>query len=200
MANSNTPWGLSPRKYMNGSPWNGQATMYYIASGDTNAYAIGDPVTLSGSGDGNGVAGVTLATAGSTNLVLGPILGMGGIAYGGPGVDPNSPNITVIPATKSKAYYVLVADDPNILFSIQDSGDGTAFAATNIGNNANLKSGTNSGYLSGWQLTDTLPGTGATLQVQLLGLDQVPGNAYGAYAKWLVRINTHQFRAGVSGV
>lgn len=200
MANTNTPFGLSPRKYLNGSDYNGQANMYYIASTDTNAFAIGDPVTLSGSGDGAGIAGITLATAGIGNAVLGAIVAMGGVAYGGAGVDPSNPNTTIIPATKTKGYYVMVADDPHILFAIQDAGDGTPLAATNIGSNANLKSGTNSGYLSGWQITDTGLATTNTLQLQLYGLDQVPGNAYGAYAKWLVRINNHQFMAGVTGV
>lgn len=200
MANTNTPFGLSPRKYLNGSDYNGQANMYYIASTDTNAFAIGDPVVLSGTGDGNGVAGVTLATAGTGNQVLGAIVGMGGIAYGGAGVDPSNPNTTVIPATKAKAYYVLVADDPHIVFACQDAGDGTPLAASNIGSNANLKSGTNSGYLSGWQITDSGLATTNTLQLQLLGLDQVAGNVFGAYAKWLVRIVNHQFNAGTAGV
>lgn len=200
MANVNAASGLSPVGYLNGAPWTGGGRVYYIASGDTNAYAIGDPVTLSGSGDGNGVPGVTLATAGTANPVLGPILGMGGIVEGGSYVDPNNLNTTVIPATKSRGYYVLVADDPRTLFEIQDSGDGTPFAASNIGANANLKSGTNSGFLSGWQLTDAGVGTGATLQVQLLGLARKPNNTFGQYAKWLVRINNHQYAAGVAGV
>ena len=38
------------------------------------------------------------------------------------------------------------------------------------------------------------------VQVQLLGLVQRPDNAFGAYAKWKVRINVHPFKAGVAGV
>ena len=51
MANANKPMGLSPHSYLNGATWNGQARAYYIASTDPNAFAIGDPVTLAGSGD-----------------------------------------------------------------------------------------------------------------------------------------------------
>lgn len=200
MANVNAPAGLVPVGYLNGAPWTGGGRTYFIASTDTNAYAIGDPVVLSGDGDGNGVPGITLATAGASNLVLGPILSAGGIVEGGAYADPSNINTTIIPATKTKGYYVLVADDPRTLFEIQDSGDGTPLASTNIGNTANLKSGTNSGYLSGWQLTDTGPGTGSTGQVQLLGLARKANNAYGAYAKWLVRINQHQYAAAVAGV
>ena len=200
MANVNTAAGLVPFRYRNGSPWTGGGNLYYIDSTDTNAYAIGDPLTLSGTGDSNGVPGVTLATAGGGNALVGSLLGGGGIVNGAAYADPANPNTTIIPATKTKSYYVLVCDDPNVVFECQDSGDGTPLAVTNIGQNANLKSGTNSGFLSGWQITDTSPGTGATLQLKLLGLKQVQNNTFGAYAKWLVTINNHLFAAGVAGV
>ena len=201
MAMANLVAGLSPVRYMNGTPWNGGGNVYVIPSTDTNAYAIGDPVALSGTGDGNGVPAITLASAGTSGIVLGPVVSTGGLVNGGAYVDPAQPNTTIIPATKTKDYYVLVCDDPNVLFRIQDSGDGTAFAATDIGSNANLKSGTNTGYVSGWSLTDTGVGTSASLQVKLMGLDYtVQGNTFGQYAQWLVRINTHQFAAGVAGV
>lgn len=200
MANVNTAAGLVPVRYRNGSPWNGGGNVYFIASTDTNAYAIGDPVTLSGSGDSNGVPGITLATAGTGDLVLGPIVSTGGIVAGGAYADPADINTTVIPATKTKGYYVLVCDDPNVIFEVQDSGDGTPLAASNIGANANLKSGTNTGYVSGWQLTDTGVGAGSTLQMKLLGLSLKQGNTFGQYAKWLALINNHQFAAGTAGV
>lgn len=202
MANANRPSGLVPLEYIDGSPWNGKGRMFYIASTDGNAYAIGDPVTLSGTGDAAGVAGITLASAGTGNIVLGNILGMGSNVYGGPGAIPGALETTVIPATKTRAYYVLVADDPNIVFSLQEIGTGTALAATEIGINANLVSGTNNGYVSGWLLDNSGTATTATLQLQLLGLVQTTAadNAYGAYAKWKVRINNHQYAGGRAGV
>ena len=42
--------------------------------------------------------------------------------------------------------------------------------------------------------------TGSTRQLQLLGLLQRPDNALGAYARWKVRINYHQYTAGQAGV
>lgn len=198
MANANTPFGLAPVEYLGGAQWNGKARRYYIPAADTNAYAIGDPVTLAGSADTNGVASVVLATAGSG--MIGAIVGMGGTQYGGPSADPTNLNTTVIPATKTKAYYVLVADDPNIIFEVQEIGTGTQLAADQVGLNCNLVAGTNSGYLSGWLLTNSTEATTSTLDVKLLGLKQVPGNAFGAYAKWLVLINNHLYRGGVAGV
>lgn len=198
MANVNAPAGLAPVEYLSGAPWNGQVRRYYIPSSDTNAYAIGDPVTLAGGGDANGVASVVLATPGSG--LMGVIVGMGGLAYGGPNGDLDSLSITVIPATKSRGYYVSVVDDPNVLFEVQEIGTGTALTAAEVGLNVNLVAGTNNGYVSGWLLTNTTEATTNTLDVKLMGLVQKSNNAFGAYAKWLVLINNHLYRGGVTGV
>jgi len=183
MANVNQPSGLSPVGYSTGSTWNGQSRRYCIPSSDSNAYAIGDPVTLAGSADANGVPTITLATAGTANVIAGVIVGTGGIAYGGMSANPSNLDSLVIPATKTKAYYVDVADDPYIEFQIQDDA-----------------AGTNNGYVSGWQLAANSSNTGATRQVQILRLAQVPNNTIGQYAKWIVRIVNHQFAAGTAGV
>lgn len=197
MANANRPSGLSPVRYLNGSKWNGGGRVYCIPSTDGNAFATGDPVVLAGSADANGVATVTLATAGSTNLVTGAIVGMGGNVYGSGYVDPNLPNTAVIPATKARAYYVLVEDDPMVIFEIQESG--TAMAAADVSLNASLLSGVNNGFMSGWLIDNSTKATTAALQLKLLGLNVRADNAFGLYAKWLVLINNHSYRTGVSG-
>lgn len=198
MANSNAPFGLRPHGYLSGAPWNGQARVYCIPNtDDTNAYAIGDPVELAGGADAAGVPTVVLATAGSG--ITGVIVSMGGTKYGSGHYDPTDLNTTVIPATKSKDYYVMVCDDPTVLFEVQEIGTGTALAAAAVGLNCNLVAGTNNGYVSGWLLTNTTEADTSTLDVQLMGLVQRPGNAFGAYAKWLVRINSHSYNAGVTG-
>jgi hypothetical protein len=198
MANNNAPAGLSPVEYLSGAPWSGKARRYHIPSSDTNAYSIGDPVTLAGSSDARGVPSVVLATPGSG--MIGPVISAGGLQYGGMSADPGNLNTTVIPATKTKDYYVLVADDPNIIFEVQEIGTGTALAAANVGLNANLVAGTNSGFMSGWLLTNTTEATTATLDVKLLGLRQIPNNDFGAFAKWNVLINNHLYRTGIAGV
>jgi hypothetical protein len=199
MANSNTPFGLSPVEYLSGAKWNGQVRRYYIPSADGNAFAIGDAVVPAGSADAKGIMSVTLATPGSG--LLGAIVGMGGEKYGGPSVDPTNLGTTIIPATKTKGYYVLVADDPNIIFEVQEIGTGTPLAAADVGLNANLVAGTNNGYISGWLLTNTTEAATATLDVKLLGLSQrIPDNAFGAYAKWNVLINNHYYRVGSLGL
>lgn len=200
MANSDRPSGLSPVRYLNGAPWNGAGNVYCIPSTDNNAFAIGDPVVLAGSADTNGVATITLATAGTGNEVLGALVsGAGSLKYGEQfGVPQETP--IVIPATKTRAYYVLVADDPNIIFDIQEENVGTALTAADVGSNGNLVSGTNNGYVSGWELDRTGVTTTSTLQLRLMGLAQYSGNAFGDYARWLVLINNHCWRIGQTGI
>ena len=200
MANSDRPSGLSPVQYLNGAPWNGGGRVYCIPdTDDTNAYAIGDPVVLAGGADANGVPTITLATAGTGSSVLGPIVsGAGAQVYAGAyGVPAESP--IVIPATKTRSYYVLVCDDPNVIFDIQEENTGTALTAADVGANGNLVAGANNGYISGWELDRTGVSTGATIQLKLLGLSQVSGNAFGDYARWLVLINNHCYRVGQLG-
>lgn len=201
MANRNAPFGLKPVSHLQGI-WNGQGRTYFIPSTDINAYAMGDPVTLGGTSDGAGVPTVTLATAGSTNLVLGSIMGMaGGKVFGGAiGVNPlGNQDATIIPATKTVGYYVEVADDSNIIFQVMEDFAGTPLTATEVGLNASLKAGTNNGYISQWVLDNGTEATTAALQLKLLGLAQLPNNAFGIGAVWNVMINQHCFKAVVAG-
>lgn len=199
MANVNQPSGLSPVGHLLGLDWSQKTQRFYIASTDTNAYANGDPVKLSATSDGNGVAGVTLATAGTGNTIVGVIVGMGGPQYGGVNADVNNLSTVVIPATKTRAYYVEVVTDPYVLFEIQDDASATpttAFASLNY----NLVAGTNNGYVSGWQLQGSSGGVGNTLQVQVLQMSQKPNNTLAANAKWIVLINNHQYKSGTTGI
>lgn len=204
MANANKPMGLSPHSYLGGARWSGQGTWYAILSSDVNAYAIGDPVALAASGDTLGIPGVTLATAGTGNTLLGAIVGISNTApsvYGGALAGGSAQfNAVLIPATKTANYYVLVCDDPSVLFEVQEVSGGTQLATTDVGNNVNLLSGSNNGYVSGWQLNNASKGSGSTLQCQLMRLVQRADNTFGANAKWLVRINNHQFSGGTTGV
>lgn len=200
MANVNRPMGLQPVQYLNGAPYNGAGRVYCIPTTDsTNKYAIGDPVALAGGGDTNGVPTITLATAGTANQLLGVIISSGASGYGGTYGDVSQSSL-VVPATKAKNYYVLVETDPNVVYEIQEVGTGTPLAATEIGINANLSSGSDNGTYSGWMLDNSGTAVTATLQLKLLQLAPRVDNAFGAYAKWWVMINNSVFRTGVTGV
>lgn len=197
MANANKPMGLSPVQYLNGSSWNGQARLYSIAYNYGTAIYIGDPVVPSGTADGNGIMGITLATAGDANPVLGSVVGIG--RYVDLIANPNNLNITYFPASGdgvNSPWYALVADDPNIIFEAQDIGTSTALAAADIGLNINLKSGTGNGFVSGWGIDDGSKGTTATYQCKLMGLVRSSDNAFGQYAKFYVKLNNHFYGTG----
>lgn len=198
MPNENRPSGLSPVNTINSGPYNGQARLYTILAANTNAFAIGDPVITDTTGsDADGVPGITIAAA--TGPIRGVIVGLSdqkaGMAIVG------NPNSTIrTSGAKTVNWYAMVVDDPDVVFEVQEIGTGTALTAAEVGLNANLVVGTNNGFVSGWLLGNTTEDVTATLQVRLLGLAQRSDNAFGAYAKWLVKINSHELAAGTAGL
>jgi hypothetical protein len=104
------------------------------------------------------------------------------------------PSATVISngyRAASTAEYVLVADDPDLLFEVQEDAVGGALAAVDVGLNADLVSGTGSTttHRSGWQLDTSTKATTSTLQCRVAGFVQRPDNVIGANAKVYVRLN-----------
>lgn len=205
MANANRPSGYKPSGYLNGAAWNGQARLYSIAASYGTALYVGDPVISSGTADAGGIAGIAIGA--ETGALRGVIVGLynsGSVngVYGGVSVGNIINNtITYRPASDANVWYAAVADDPNIIFEVQEESNGTALAATEVGLNTIGATGTGNGYVSGWQIssyTGATPATTATLQLRLLGLAQYPAgtNVFGAYAKWLVQINVHELGHG----
>lgn len=196
MANANRPSGFSPVQYLNGSPWNGQARIYSIAAAYATALYIGDPVKSSGTADANGVPGIILGA--TTGALRGVIVGLGSAE--GLIANPKNLDITYRPAAaQATDWYAMVVDNPDVLFEVQENANGTALAATEIGLNTISVSGTGSGFVSGWMLasaTDATPAATATLQLKLMGLVRRQQNAFGAYAKHLVKINVHELGTG----
>jgi hypothetical protein len=204
MANAFRVFGLSPVKHLITGDFNGQGNLYQIAAADTNAYYIGDPVVSSGSGDANGVAGITLAAA--TGAIRGVVLGLGPSTLFGPAFEaglfnPNNLNQTFRPSgAQATDWYALVADDPNIIFEVSEPITGTPLTAAAIGDNINLVVGTGNGFQSGWTIANTGNATTSTLQMRLLGLARRSDNAFGLGAHWLTKINNHELSAGTAGV
>lgn len=197
MANANRPSGFIPHSYLNGAPWSGQARIYCIAAAySAAAIYIGDPVISAGSADAFGTP--TIALGAATGALRGVVVGLG--------TSPNfmgnvgNVDITYRPAAaQTNDWYAMVVDDPNVLFEIQEKSNTTQLAATEIGLNTVPVVGTGNGFVSGWQLasvTDATPATTATLQLRLMGLVRRQENAFGAYAKHLVKINVHELGTG----
>ena len=148
MANAAAPFGLRPSHTITGAAYNGQVRLYRIPSTDTVAYSVGDVVTEAAGGDvKTGVSDVALyGTRGNTSTsgnVRGVIVGFATATgnVGGDtaivGGDPDAPSLMIIPATKTKAYYVFVCDDPNIIYEAQTN----TLASTAFNKNTGLAVG-----------------------------------------------------------
>lgn len=202
MANTSRINGFRPVKHTNGSPYNGQANIYYVASA-TDEILVGDPVKLAGSADANGIASVDIA--GASDVCVGIVVGImhskfdpvGKMTTGALALDlPGAAQIAV-----SGAGYVLVADSPDIVCEVETS-NGTP-AVENIGLNASHALGARTAA------TVTSPATidmgteaaTSTLNFRLLGFSQKVGNEVGASAKMLVGFNVHQYGSvGTTGL
>ena len=178
MANANTPYGLKPHREAGSGVHNGGLNMYYHPASDATALAIGDPVVKNGSADAAGIAGVVRAVA------AGPITGVV------QGFVPDGVTDVAGYGAASTAYYVLVDDDPDAIFSIQEAA---GLAAADIGLNANMATGAFGAYTkrSTFQLDAATKAATATLALKIIGLLPQPGNDFGAYNKVLVKINNH---------
>lgn len=197
MANSDTPNGLRPARYQGGACYTGAANRYYIPATDGTAAYIGSLVKLAGSADADGIASVT-SNVSTGNQVVGVVVGVD--PDNGAGADGRDSTIYRAASTER---YVMVADDPNLLFSIQDDASAT-LAATSVGNTADLTGFTSGSTTTGLSSTEisattaTASGDG-TEDVLIVGLDRRPDNEIGNNAHWLVRLNNHQYIDGAAG-
>lgn len=206
--NPSKPAGLSPVRYLGGAKYVGKGQIYSILAADTNPYYPGDLVVLAGTGDASGIPNVTLATAGSP--AIGVIAGVGTNQYGSYS-NPNALNINYRPSGAAAVnYYVLVHDDPNIVFEVQEGGTGTNLTQLACGANVNfIYAAPAAGVVvSGTQLDNTsAPTTTSTLNLKILRLAPRIDNHFvtspttgGGAQKWWVLINNHLYRTGVTGV
>lgn len=192
MANVDSPFGLKPVRHRSGAPYNGAVTRYATATGDGTAIYIGDPVKLSGTSqtiDGRIYKDVDQAATG--DVIVGVVVG-------------------VVPVTRESLRYraastqriLIVADDPSLIFEIQEVSGGTALTANDIGLNADFVVGTGSTTtgMSGVELNNVGEATTNTLDLQIVDFVNREDNAIGEHAKFLVRINRHQFANQVAGI
>lgn len=190
MPNVNAAFGLAPVKSITG-PYTGQVNLYAILAADTNAFAIGDPVVSAAGGSSvEGIPAVTLAAV--TGPLRGAIVGIFDTKPGVTRADDGGNSTIRTAGAKTKDWYCLVADDPALVFEVQEVGTGTPLTAADVGLNTNLVAGTNNGYISQWTMSNAVEDVTGTLQVRILGLVQRPDNAFGQYAKYLVKINNHE--------
>lgn len=195
---TNAPQGLVPVKKLDGSAWTGATNPYQIANVYATAMFRGDPVTILA---GDGTLGVGVAGATIVGVFWGTkfIDSTGRVRFenfwpGNPGVQTGS------------SVEALVIDDPNTVFTIQEtSGTGTAgtpLALADRGLNANFlyTAGSTATGTSAVSLNNATEADTATLNLKILSLDPTPGNVIGAFANWLVVMNNHLYKGGVTGI
>jgi hypothetical protein len=186
MANKDTPTGMSPHSYLNGSCYNGQTSQYHVPATDATGLFLGDRVKLTGDSTVRGVPVVTKAVPGDTVVgVLTSIV-----------MEDRSDQIY---RPGGVARNIMVADDPQIIFEVQAD---IAIAAAQVGLNANLTAGAGNAItgLSGEELDVGSAAATAGLDVQVLRMADKPDNEFGVNAKMLVKLNNHQFTNAATGV
>lgn len=202
MANVIRPQGLQPVKSITGAPYNGQGNMYWIPQADTSQYSIGDLVQTIANSDTNGVPGVSKCATSATRI-RGVVVGVYVVPPNGlPTLQGTTLPLEVvnIPATKLKDYYVLVVDDPSILFAVQDDGT-TTLGQTAANKNINFTVVNGAPY-SATVLTNASVAVTQALPLRIVGLLQSQANNTLAtpYATWLVKINQHDLEGNTVGI
>ena len=193
MANVNSPHGLNPVRYLSGAPYNGAANVYTTTTGDGTAIGIGDPVLDLGTSTTNADGTITkdVKIAATTDVITGVVVGV--LA---------DTRDSLIYRAASTVRRVLVADDPNLIFEIQESTGGTPLTANDIGFNCSLAIGSPSTTTgeSGCTLDNSTEATTNTLAVKIFGFYPAVDNAIGDSCRWLVRINRHRYVDQLAGV
>lgn len=193
MANSNAPFGFRPVGTLNAASYSGKIRKYYVPADNANAIFIGDTVVAAGTSDAQilypGDAYAAEAAVGAaTSKVLGVCVG----------VEPLYSDLTVNYRKASTAMYIYVDTDPNTIYSVQ--GDSTAFTVADVGSNATITATAGSTATGRSAMVITAVGADATKGVLILNIDPDPKNEVGAYMKFLVKLNLHQFGTAIVGI
>lgn len=199
MSNVNKPMGLRPVKYLNGADWDGRGNVYSIAASNATILSPGDPVVLTGTADATGkYPQIARATPGSG--LVGVLIAVG-LNPNGPFVNPNDLTVVQKPASAAPVYYALVVDSPDVIFEIQEDGDGGQLAITDVGLNANVifANPPTGVVVSQVMIDNSTKAATSTLDVKLLRVAPYIDNALGAYCKWWVTINAHLLAPNTTG-
>lgn len=194
---TNAPAGLVPVRKLDGSAWTAASDSYQIVTTYNTAIYTGDPVTIGTSGYlERGVAGSPL---------VGVFMGVKYVDASG--VAKFSPYWPANPGVLTGSTVdALVIDDPNVVFTIQETNAagaaGTPLALADRGLNANFlyTAGSAATGQSAVSLNNASEADTATLNLKIIDLDPTPGNAVGNFANWLVIINNHLYRGGILGI
>jgi hypothetical protein len=191
--------GLRPVKHITGAAYNGQAGVYFVPSTNSDVIMVGDVVKLAGDARSpTGAPTVARHAGGATEAAVGVVVG---ILFSGVGDAQNVPPVndlnTPVYRRASTDRYLLVADQPDLVFEAQAIG-GT-FATANVGQNVevDVAAGSTTSGASGMSVDLATLATTATLPLKIVGFPYRPDNNVGdAYVNVYVKINNHQYNGG----
>jgi hypothetical protein len=190
--------GFRPVKSVSGAPYSGQAGVYFVPASNADVIMVGDLVRLAG--DSRSPTGVpTVQRAAAGEAVIGAVVG---ILFSGMGDTQNVPPVTDLntPVFRraSTDRYLLVSDDPSLIYEAQVSAAGS-FLTADIGLNANFRAtaGNTASGSSGFDVDIASKNTTATLPLKIVGFPFRPDNAVGdPFINVYVQINNHPFKGG----
>jgi hypothetical protein len=163
--------------------------MYSMSAAYAQALYIGDPMRHDGTS-------IVIATAGTGNAILGAALGFFTSEF--------APlTYSYHPSATAGTNFVLIADNPRQLYSMQEDSVASNNALTDIGGDVNIinnDGGSTTSGLSGWEIVSGAGGNTAGDQMRIIDIERRQGNAVGSKCRWVVRINNHQGNAGIVGV
>ena len=196
--------GFRPVKSLTGAPYTGAANWYFVPSTNTDVIMVGDIVKLVGtSRDPSGYQEVARHAGGATEAAVGVVVGIG---FTGVGDVQNVPPVTDLDVPiyrrASTNRYLLVADDPNLVFVAQTT---VALTAADVGLNTevDVTAGSTTSGASGMAIDMGNTGTTATLPLKIVGWPQRPNNTLSdTYTDAYVIINNHQYKGstGTAGL
>lgn len=187
MANTDNPFGFRAIRHRNGAPYCGNASLYHVAGTDAQTLAPGDPVKLTGTADTHGIPTVTRAAAGDrlVGVFMGRTPGEGDLIFDDP--------LNTRPSTVN---YILVIDDPDVVFEVQADG---AIAAADIGLNADFVAADPIEGRSHFELDASTAAATVSLPLKIIRLVRREDNELGAFAKVEVMINKHAYGHATTG-
>ncbi len=193
--------GFRPVKTITG-PYNGAANVYFVPASDSSVIMVGDPVKLLG--DARAASGVPTVTrvSAATDIPVGVVVG---ILFSGVGDAQNIPPVndlnTPVFRRASTDRYLLVADDPSVVYEVEYEGTSVAAGTitANVGLNGQfaIAAGNTTTGASGIQLSSTGLATTATLPIKIVGFPARPDNIPGDFKfSYWVKLNSTTMGSG----
>jgi len=166
---------------------------------------VGDAVKLAG--DARAATGApTVTRCGATDVPVGIVVG---IAFTGVGDVTNMPPVsnlnTPVYRAASTDRYLLVSDDPSVIYEVQYAGTSVAAATitANVGLNGQFTTtaGSTTTGLSQCMISTSLVGSSAVGDMRIIGLTPAVDNDWGdAYTVVQVQVSRSQFVATINAI